>query len=30
VSVGVKYFKEFEDRSTYQGYSFQITGSIKF
>jgi len=30
VSVGVKYFKEFEDRSTYQGYSFQITGNIKF
>lgn len=30
VSVGVKYFKEFEDRSTYQGHSFQITGSIKF
>ena len=30
VSVGVKYFKEFEDRSTFQGYSFQITASIKF
>lgn len=30
VSVGLKYFKEFEDRSTYQGYSFQITASIKF
>lgn len=30
VSVGVKYFKEFADRSTFQGYSFQITGSIKF
>ena len=30
VSVGVKYFKEFQDRSTFQGYSFQITGSIKF
>ena len=30
VSVGIKYFKEFEDRSTYQGYSLQITGSIKF
>jgi hypothetical protein len=30
VTVGVKYFKEFGDRSTYQGYSFQITGSIKF
>ena len=30
VSVGVKYFKEFADRSTFQGYSLQITGSIKF
>ena len=30
VSVGIKYFKEFEDRSTFQGYSFQITASIKF
>jgi hypothetical protein len=30
VSVGVKYFKEFEDRSTFQGYSLQITGSFKF
>ena len=30
LSVGVKYFKEFEDRSTFQGYSFQITASIKF
>ena len=30
MSVGMKYFKEFEDRSTFQGYSLQITGSIKF
>ena len=30
VNVGIKYFKEFEDRSTFQGYSLQITGSIKF
>ncbi len=30
VSVGIKYFKEFRDRSTFQGYSFQITASIKF
>jgi len=30
VSVGIKYFKEFDDRSTFQGYSFQITGGIKF
>src|SRR5437867_9917531 len=29
-SVGVKYFKEFGDRSTFQGYSLQITASIKF
>jgi hypothetical protein len=30
VSVGLKYFKEFEDRSTFQGYSLQITSSINF
>ena len=30
VSVGIKYFKEFDDRSTFQGYSLQITGGIKF
>ena len=30
VSVGAKYFREFEDRSTFQGYSLQITASIKF
>lgn len=30
VNVGFKYFKKFEDRSTFQGYSFQITASIKF
>jgi hypothetical protein len=29
VSVGIKYFKEFEDRSTFQGYSLQITVSVK-
>jgi hypothetical protein len=29
-SVGIKYFKEFADKSTFQGYSFQITASIKF
>ena len=29
-SVGVKYFKEVGDRSTFQGYSLQITASIKF
>lgn len=30
VSIGVKYFKEFQNRSTFQGYSLQITASIKF
>jgi hypothetical protein len=30
VSAGIKYFKEFEDRSTFQGYSLQITVSLKF
>ena len=30
VSVGLKYFKEFEDRSTFQGYSLQITTTITF
>jgi hypothetical protein len=28
--LGVKYFKEFSNRSTYQGYSVQISGSISF
>ena len=30
VSVGFKYFKEFSNRSTFQGYSLQISGAIKF
>jgi hypothetical protein len=30
VSVGVKYFKEFGNRSTFQGYSFQLSGAISF
>ena len=30
VSVGAKYFKEFSNRSTFQGYSFQISGAISF
>ena len=30
VSVGVKYFKEFLNRSTFQGYSFQLSGAISF
>jgi len=29
-SLGVKYFKEFSNRSTYQGYSVQVSGSISF
>jgi hypothetical protein len=30
VSLGIKYFKEFSNRSTFQGYSAQISGSIGF
>jgi hypothetical protein len=30
VSLGFKYFKEFSNRSTFQGYSTQISGSITF
>ena len=30
VNVGVKYFKEFSNRSTFQGYSFQLSGAISF
>ena len=30
VNVGVKYFKEFANRSTFQGYSFQLSGAISF
>jgi len=30
VSMGLKYFKEFSNSSTFQGYSIQISGSIKF
>jgi hypothetical protein len=29
-TVGLKYFKEFANRSTFQGYSVQISGSISF
>jgi hypothetical protein len=29
-SLNVKMFKEFADRSTYEGYSFQLTGAITF
>jgi hypothetical protein len=28
--LGVKYFKEFANRSTFQGYSVQLSGSISF
>jgi hypothetical protein len=30
VSVGAKYFHEFECRSTFQGYTLQISGTITF
>jgi hypothetical protein len=30
LSVGLKYFQEFSNRSTFQGHSSQISGSIKF
>jgi len=30
VSVVVKYFREFECRSTYQGYTLQISAAISF
>ena len=30
VSLGAKYLKEFSSRSTFQGYSIQIFGSIGF
>jgi hypothetical protein len=30
VNLGLRYFKEFEGRSTYQGYSIQITAAVKF
>jgi hypothetical protein len=29
-SVGLKFFDEFADRSTYQGFSLQFSGSISF
>jgi hypothetical protein len=29
-SVGIKYFHEFECRSTFQGYTLQISGTIRF
>ena len=30
LNFGVKYFKEFANRSTFQGYSVQVSGSYKF
>jgi hypothetical protein len=30
LNFGFKYFKEFANRSTFQGYSVQLTGAIKF
>ena len=30
VSVGFKYFHEFECRSTFQGYTLQISGAVTF
>jgi len=30
VSLGLKYFKEFSNRSTYQGYTLQISGAVTF
>ena len=29
-SVGLKYFKEFANRATFQGYSLQVVASIGF
>jgi hypothetical protein len=29
-SLGLEYFNEFANRSTYQGYSFQAVGAIAF
>jgi len=30
INIGFKYFQEFSNRSTFQGHSIQISGSIKF
>jgi hypothetical protein len=29
-TLGLKYFKEFSNQSTFQGYSLQISAAIKF
>jgi hypothetical protein len=30
VGLGLKYFKEFSNRSTFQGYTLQISGAVTF
>ncbi|HEY6931549.1 MAG TPA: transporter [Thermoanaerobaculia bacterium] len=30
VSLGAKYLREFSNKSTFQGYSFQVSGSVNF
>jgi len=30
VTLGFKYFGEFSNKSTFQGYSVQISGSVSF
>jgi hypothetical protein len=30
VGLGLKYFKEFSSRSTFQGYTLQISGALTF
>ena len=30
VSLGAKYLKEFSNKSTFQGYSFQVSGTVNF
>jgi hypothetical protein len=30
VGLGLKYYREFSNRSTFQGYSLQISGSVAF
>jgi hypothetical protein len=30
VSLGLKYFKEFSNQSTFQGYTLQISGAVTF
>jgi hypothetical protein len=30
LTLGMKFFEEFADRSTFQGYSLQFTGVVNF